>query len=79
MSGRSWSMAVSMLATSGADEPARRHLVLLDEQLALALDGEDGGDAEADDEHDHDQHGDLGGEADAHAGGPQTRDARPAQ
>ena len=62
-----------------ADEPARRHLVLLDEQLALPLDRQEGRHAEPHDQHQDDQDGDLGGEADAHAGGAQMRDTRPAQ
>ena len=45
------------------DEAARGHLALLDEEVALALDGEHGGRAEADDQHDHDEQRDLGREA----------------
>ena len=43
-------------------QPPRRPLALLDEEVGLALDGEDGRDPEAHDEDDHDEHGDLDGE-----------------
>src|SRR5262249_2350530 len=46
----------------GHGQPSRRAFALLDEEVGLALDREDGRDSEAHDEHDHDEDGDLGGE-----------------
>src|SRR6266545_1555399 len=60
----------------GGRELARRLLALLHEQLRLALNRQHGRDAEAHDEHHHDEHGDLDGQRHAHA---QIRLARPAQ
>jgi hypothetical protein len=76
MSGRSWSMAASMLAVRVAVSLRAACLLWSTSRAGLALDGQDGRDAEAHDEHHHDEHGDLDGQGQAHA---QIRLARPAQ
>src|SRR5207302_548594 len=62
----------------GGREPSRRDLVLLDQQSGLALDGEEGGHAEADDEYDDDEEHDLQRERRAEHGA-RLSDARPAR
>jgi hypothetical protein len=49
------------------------------QERALSLDGQDGGDAEPDDQHQDDHHRDLGGEPRTEASHGHTRAARPAQ